>query len=151
MRRRGRRPLGRLHPWRWYLAGAAAIAFAALVAVNAWLGSQPAKPDVAAVHADIAAGRSGVEVTFDGRVLADPAKVGDHEQIQVDDGAGDQLELDYNLGLGQWIPAHSGDRLLVHGQLYIDSGRYGVHCLHARTSSGCPLPGFVELAGQTYN
>jgi len=137
--------------WRWTLAAVAVSAFLALVAVNYWLSSQPQRPDATALHLDIAAGRSGAEVTFVGKVVAAPASSGDHEVIEVSDGLGDQLELDYNTGLGEWIPAKLGDQLTVHGQLYLDVGRAGVHCLHARTSRGCPLPGWVELAGTTYS
>lgn len=131
--------------------GVAAAVLLVLVGLNHLLNSGPPQPDEAALHADVAAGRGGAEVTFVGTVTAAPVKSGDHEQIEVQDSLGDQLELDYNLGLGQWIPARVGDRLTVHGQLYIDPGRDGVHCLHSRTSSGCPLPGWVELAGTTYS
>jgi len=127
------------------------VAFAALVGVNLWLNSQPARPDTAALRSDIAAGRSGAEVTFVGTVLSAPARAPDHEQIEVRDSLGDQLELDYNITLGEWIPATAGDQVTVHGQLYIDPGRVGVHCLHSQTSSGCPLPGWIVLAGKTYS
>ena len=144
--RRQRAWLGR---WGWPLAGAAVALFLALVAFNWWQQSQVAS---ASVHDDIAAGRSGAEVTFTGTVLSTPVNAGDHEQIQVSDGAGDNLELDYNTTLGEWIPAKPGDRLTIHGRLYIDAGpRYGVHCLHAKTSSGCPLPGYIQLNGTTYD
>jgi hypothetical protein len=133
------------------VVGVAAVAFLALVGLNYWLDSGPPQPDEAALHSDIAAGRSGAEVTFVGTVVSAPVKATDHEQIEVQDRLGDQLELDYNITLGEWIPAKVGDRLTIHGQLYIDGGRDGVHCLHSKTSSGCPLPGWVELAGTTYS
>jgi hypothetical protein len=41
--------------------------------------------------------------------------------------------------------------MIVHGQLYIDPGRVGIHCLHSHTSRGCPLPGWVQFAGNTYS
>jgi hypothetical protein len=64
---------------------------------------------------------------------------------------GDRLEVDHNVDLAQPVPAHSGDSVTVHGQLYIDApGRQGVHCTHARTSSGCPVPGWIEFRGTFY-
>ncbi len=64
---------------------------------------------------------------------------------------GDRLEIDHNVNLSQWVPAHHGDTVTVHGQLYIDApGRQGVHCTHARTSSGCPAPGWILLHGTYY-
>jgi len=49
------------------------------------------------------------------------------------------------------VPAHVGDALIIHGQLYIDPGPHaGVHCTHATTSSGCPDPGWIEFAGNYY-
>lgn len=129
----------------------ALLAVLVLIVVRIWSQSQPPQPDVAGLHADIAQGRSGAEVTFDATVLQAPVSAGDHEQIQVSDSLGDQLELDYNTNLGQWIPVKIGDQLEVHGQLYIDPGRAGVHCLHTQTSSGCPEPGWVRFAGTTYS
>ena len=122
-----------------------------LAGLAIWRNSQPPTPDQSALHADIAAGRSGAEVTFVGTVISPPVSVGDHEQIEVADGVGDNVELDYNTQVGQWIPVQVGDRLTVHGQLYIDPGRVGVHCLHTQTSSGCPLSGWVQFAGRTYS
>jgi hypothetical protein len=90
-------------------------------------------------------------VTFHGKVRAEPAQVGTHEHLLVSDPLGDQLEVDHNTGLAPWVPAHTGDVVTVRGQLYIDSpGRAGVHCTHAETSTGCPVPGWVELHGQYY-
>jgi hypothetical protein len=90
-------------------------------------------------------------VTFHGKLTAEPAPVGTHEHILVSDPFGDKLEVDHNTGLAPWVPAHAGDVVIVRGQLYIDGpGRAGVHCTHARTSSGCPVPGWVELGGQYY-
>jgi hypothetical protein len=90
-------------------------------------------------------------VTFHGKLTSDPAPVGTHEHLLVADPFGDQLEVDHNTGLAPWVPAHAGDVVIVRGQLYIDGpGRAGVHCTHARTSSGCPVPGWVELSGKYY-
>ena len=143
----------RTWPRHWQLAAglAAVVVVAILVAVRLWYQPQPAQPDEAGLHADIAAGRSGAEVTFDAIVVQAPANVGDHEQIEVRDTLGDQLELDYNTQLGEWIPVRVGEQLEVHGQLYVDPNRVGVHCLHAHTSSGCPQPGWVRYAGTTYS
>jgi hypothetical protein len=146
-----RQPTGPRWSWRWALAGMVAAALVVLVGVNLWLSSQPPRPDDAALRADIASGRSGAEVTFVGTVLSAPVKEPGHEKIEVQDQLGDQLELDYNISLGQWIPAKAGDRLTIRGQLYLDGGRAGVHCLHSKTSSGCPLPGWVEFDGTTYS
>jgi hypothetical protein len=107
-------------------------------------------PDDAALHQAIVHGRPGTEVTFDGTVLADPSTAPGHEHIEVRAGSGDVLEIDHNVGLARPVPAHTGDQLIVHGQLYIDSGRVGVHCTHAHTSGGCPEPGWIDLAGTRY-
>lgn len=106
--------------------------------------------DDAALHQDIASGQA-VEVTFDGTLVADPVQVGNHEHLQVKTPAGDSLEVDHNTSLAPSVPAHAGDGVIVHGLLYIDPGpRAGVHCTHAHTSSGCPYPGWIELAGNYY-
>ncbi|HKC19178.1 MAG TPA: hypothetical protein VKE27_06050 [Candidatus Dormibacteraeota bacterium] len=132
------------------LIGAGVVVAAVLAGIAVWVNSQPPKPDENALHADIAAGRSGAEETFVGTVVSAPASAGDHEQIEVSDTLGDRLELDYNTQLGEWIPVRVGDRLTIHGQLYIDPGRVGIHCLHAQTSSGCPDPGWIQLASKNY-
>ena len=148
---RRRRPTSWTRTWQLPVAGAAVVVVVALAAFAIWRNSQPPTPDQNALRADIAADRSGAEVTFVGTVIAAPVTVGDHEQIEVADGLGDDLELDYHIHLGQWIPVKVGDQLTVHGQLYIDPGRVGVHCLHAQTSSGCPISGWIQLAGHTYS
>ena len=108
-------------------------------------------PDDAAFHSSVAAGRSGDEVTFDGVVQAEPVRSGTHEHLLVQAATGEQLEVDHNTDLAPWVPAHRGDQVKVRGQLYIDPGpRLGVHCTHARTSRGCPVPGWVEEAGTYY-
>ena len=110
-----------------------------------------ASADDAALHQDIASGRAGAEVTFDGTLVADPVQVGTHEHLQVRTPQGDTLEVDHNTSLATSVPAHAGDSVVVHGLLYIDPGpRPGVHCTHAHTSSGCPVPGWIELAGTFY-
>src|SRR5215469_13319744 len=130
---------------------AAIVGFLTLVGVNVWLGLQPPKPDVNALHSDIAAGRSGAEVTFDATLVGEPTESGGHERMSVRDQLGDVLELDYNTSLGRVIPVHAGSSILVHGQLYVDPGQAGVHCLHSVTSSGCPEPGWIQYAGATYS
>lgn len=108
-------------------------------------------PDDAALHHDIAAGQAEVEVTFDGTVKAEPVQVGTHEHLTVTTPAGDTLEVDHNTSLAPAVPAHAGDHVTVHGRLYIDPGPHaGVHCTHGHTSHGCPVPGWVELAGNYY-
>lgn len=121
------------------------------VGVEIALGSRPAQPDDAGFHQAVTAGRTNVEVTFNATVSAPPADSGGHERFTVRDPAGDTVELDYNTSLGPRIPAAAGSRLIVHGRMYDDSGRIGVHCLHSRTSRSCPAPGWVQLEGQTYS
>lgn len=149
------RPTRRGRGGRRSLYLAAAIAAGALVAVligvNVWMSTRSPAADAASLRSDITAGRSGAEVTFDARLTSDPTRFGDHERIDVADRLGDDLELDYNTDLGSWVPAHRGDTIEVHGQLYIDPGRVGVHCLHGDTSSGCPVPGWIRFAGITYS
>jgi len=125
-------------------------ALVVLVGVNVWLHGQPPRADANALHSDIVANRSGAEVTFVGSVTGDPTNASDHERIPVRDRLGDVLELDYNLSLGRPVPVHRGDSIVVHGQLYIDPGQVGVHCLHAQTSRGCPEAGWIQFAGATY-
>jgi hypothetical protein len=127
----------------------ALLGLAVLIGVNLWL-HQPPRPDASGLHADILAGRSGAEVTFTGTVVTEPANDGGHERMLVRDQLGDTLELDYNVTLGRTVPVHLGDAVAVHGQLYVDPGQAGVHCLHAQTSRGCPEPGWVQFRGTTY-
>ena len=108
-------------------------------------------PDDQALRQAIAADRSGAEVTFHATALGNPTRNGDHEQFEVRAGSGDLLEVDHNTSLAPFVPFHKGDALIIHGELYIDPGpRYGVHCTHARTSSGCPNPGWIEYADNYY-
>jgi hypothetical protein len=103
------------------------------------------------MRAAIAAGRTGAEVTFMGTVVTEPTNDGGHERMIVRDQLGDTVELDYNVTLGRVVPVHRGDSVEVHGQLYVDPGRAGVHCLHGQTSRGCPEPGWIRFAGTTYS
>jgi len=108
-------------------------------------------PDDPGLHQDIANSANGAEVTFDATILSEPVESGGHERFQVKDPAGDMLEIDHNTTLAPSVPAHAGDALVIHGQLYIDPGpRVGVHCTHAQTSSGCPNPGWIEFAQNYY-
>jgi hypothetical protein len=109
------------------------------------------QPDDQALHHDIVSGTGNVEVTFDAKITTEPAESGGHERFNVTDPAGDVLEVDHNTSLAAYVPAHVGDALIIHGQLYIDPGPHaGVHCTHATTSSGCPDPGWIEFAGTYY-
>ena len=108
------------------------------------------QPNDQGFHAAVQAHSSGVEVTFDGTVIASPEGSADHERIEVRAPTGEQVEIDHNVSLAPWVPVHDGDHVVVHGQLYLDPGRVGVHCTHARTSSGCPEPGWIELKGSYY-
>jgi hypothetical protein len=99
----------------------------------------------------VLAHRSGAEVTFTGTLVGEPAESGGHERMSVRDQLGDVLELDYNTSLGRWVPVRAGSTIVVHGQLYVDPGQAGVHCLHGQTSSGCPEPGWIQYAGSTYS
>lgn len=115
------------------------------------LSSAQAQPDDAALHQDIAQDRSGAEVTFDGNLVASPSVSGGHERLYVRTSSGDLIEIDHNISLAQQVPAQEGDRIVVRGQLYIDSPtRIGVHCTHQDTSRGCPVPGFIVYRGKTY-
>jgi hypothetical protein len=108
-------------------------------------------PDDQGLHQDIVNNANGAEVTFDATVINDPVESGGHERFEVKDSTGEVLEIDHNTSLAPSVPAHSGDTLIIHGQLYIDPGpRIGVHCTHAHTSSGCPNPGWIEFAQNFY-
>ena len=128
------------------VAAAATLLTALLVAC----GGREA-PDDQALHNAIAANRSGAEVTFHATALTNPTQSGDHEDFQVRAGSGDVLEVDHNTSLAPYVPFHKGDALVIHGELYVDPGpRYGVHCTHAHTSSGCPSSGWIEYADNYY-
>jgi hypothetical protein len=127
-----------------------ALASVLLLAGCATPGSRDVADD-ATLHQDITGNHPGAEVTFDGTLAADPVQVGDHEHLTVVTPLGDTIEVDHNTSLATTVPAHAGDKVVIHGQLYIDPGPHvGVHCTHAHTSGGCPQPGWVELAGNYY-
>ena len=128
------------------------FAAAVLVAVLALAAcGEREQPDDQGLHQDIVSGTGNVEVTFDATIVTEPAESGGHERFNVKDPAGDLLEVDHNTSLAKYVPAHAGDALIIHGQLYIDPGPHaGVHCTHATTSSGCPNPGWIEFGGNYY-
>ena len=110
-----------------------------------------AAPDDQGLHQAVKDNSDGAEVTFDATALSDPVQSGDHERFSVRASTGEQLEIDHNTNLAQWVPFHKGDALVIHGELYVDPGpRYGVHCTHAHTSSGCPNPGWIEYNNNYY-
>ena len=103
------------------------------------------------LHSDIQQSSNGAEVTFDATLSNDPVQSGDHEVFDVKTTTGETLEIDHNTSLAQNVPLHKGDAVVIHGQLYVDPGpRYGVHCTHAHTSSGCPNPGWIEYNSNYY-
>jgi hypothetical protein len=107
-------------------------------------------PDDQGLHQDIVNDTNGAEVTFDATVIDNPIESGGHERFEVKATTGELLEIDHNTDLAAYVPIHTGDHLVIHGQLYIDPGpRLGVHCTHASTSSGCPNPGWI-MFGSTY-
>jgi hypothetical protein len=109
------------------------------------------QPNDQGLHNDLVNGTSGAEVTFDATVLSDPVESGGHERFEVKDTTGETLEIDHNTSLAPSVPIHAGDQVIIHGQLYIDPGpRFGVHCTHAATSSGCPVPGWIEFNNNYY-
>jgi hypothetical protein len=127
----------------------AVVAVIALLALVACGGRD--QPDDQGLHQNIVNGTGNVEVTFDATITNQPTDSGGHERFTVKDPAGDQLEVDHNTSLAPYVPAHAGDALIIHGQLYIDPGPHaGVHCTHATTSSGCPYPGWIEFQGNYY-
>jgi hypothetical protein len=126
------------------------LAVAATLAMLVACGGRDT-PDDQGLHNDIANGTSGAEVTFDATLVDEPVQRGDHEVFDVKVPTGEVLEVDHNTVEAQSVPAHKGDGVVIHGQLYIDPGpRYGVHCTHAHTSSGCPYPGWIELNNNYY-
>ena len=134
-------------------SGRTAVAVAALVVTliaATGCGEREAADDQG-FHQDVVNGSNGAEVTFDATLVNDPIQSGDHEHLVVKAATGERLEVDHNTKLATYVPAHSGDGVIIHGQLYIDPGPVvGVHCTHSHTSTGCPNPGWIELAGNYY-
>jgi hypothetical protein len=107
-------------------------------------------PDDQALHRDVVNLSNGAEVTFDATVLDNPVESGGHERFHVKATTSEVLEVDHNTSLAAYVPVHPGDRVVIHGELYIDPGpTIGVHCTHATTSSGCPNSGWI-MFGETY-
>ena len=125
-----------------------------LALAGAACGEPPAagriSTDDAALHQDIAGGRNGAEVTFGAVVTSGPAVYGREQEFLVRTPLGDALEVDHDIDYATSAPVHPGAQVIVRGQLYLDPGRVGVHCTHQSTSSGCPIPGFVEYGGRLY-
>jgi hypothetical protein len=133
--------------------GRTAVAVAALaltLIAGTGCGEREAADDQG-FHQDVVNGSNGAEVTFDATLVNDPIQSGDHERLVVKAATGERLEVDHNTKLATYVPAHSGEGVIIHGQLYIDPGPViGVHCTHAHTSSGCPNPGWIEFANTYY-
>jgi len=128
-----------------------AVAALVLVLIAAVGCGERESPDDQGFHQDVVSGSNGAEVTFDATLVTDPVESGDHERFVVRAATGERLEVDHNTGLATRVPAHAGDGVIIHGQLYIDPGPViGVHCTHAHTSSGCPNPGWIEFANNYY-
>jgi hypothetical protein len=126
-----------------------AVALAALLLVVACGGRAAA--DDQGLHHDIVNNSSGAEVTFDATVLDNPVESGGHERFEVKTATGESLEIDHNTTLATYAPIHAGDKVVIHGQLYIDPGPHlGVHCTHASTSSGCPDSGWILFNNNYY-
>ncbi|MGH7910972.1 MAG: hypothetical protein ACREQM_01155 [Candidatus Dormibacteraceae bacterium] len=117
-------------------------------------GGPPAAGRIAtddrALHEDIAQGRSGAEVTLGGVVVSGPVIAGREQEFSTRTPLGDVVEVDHDIDYSTQAPVRVGDKVIVRGQLYLDPGRAGVHCTHQSTSSGCPVPGFVEVGGSLY-
>jgi hypothetical protein len=125
------------------------VALVLLLALAACGGRESA--DDQGLHQDLVNNSSGAEVTFDATLLNDPIESGGHERFEVKAPTGEMLEIDHNTTLAPFVPIRAGDQVVIHGQLYIDPGpRFGVHCTHAQTSSGCPNPGWIEFAQNYY-
>jgi hypothetical protein len=128
---------------RWGIAVAVVLTLAAC-------GGRTGTDDKA-LHQDVVNGSSGAEVTFDATLLDNPVESGGHERFHVKATTSEVLEIDHNTSLAAPVPVHSGDQVVIHGQLYIDPGpALGVHCTHAATSSGCPNPGWIMFGNNYY-
>ncbi|TAN33141.1 DUF3465 domain-containing protein [bacterium] len=127
------------------------LAFAAAVALALMACGGRDAPDDQGLHQDVVNDANGAEVTFDATVVDNPVESGGHERFEVKAPTGELLEIDHNTSLAAYVPVHAGDRLVIHGRLYIDPGpRAGVHCTHAQTSGGCPDPGWIMFGGNYY-
>ena len=125
-----------------------ALAVAVLLVVAC---GERAVADDQELHNDIVTNSNGAEVTFDATVLDNPVESGGHERFEVKAATGESLEIDHNTTLAAYVPIHAGDKVVIHGQLYIDPGpRFGVHCTHATTSSGCPNSGWILYKNNYY-
>lgn len=136
---------GRDRPSSWR----ALLALILVVVTACDFGGRP-QPDDRAFEQAVEQGRAGAEVTFDGTLIDRPVRIGSHEHLELRAPSDVLVEVDHNAELAPWVPAQPGDRVVVHGQLYIDQGRVGVHCTHAKTSRGCPQPGWIEWRGRYY-
>jgi hypothetical protein len=126
-----------------------ALALAAMLLLVAC--GERAAADDQGLHHDIVNNSSGAEVTFDATVLDNPVESGGHERFEVKAATGESLEIDHNTTLAAYAPIHARDKVVIHGQLYIDPGpRLGVHCSHATTSSGCPDSGWILFNNNYY-
>jgi len=126
-----------------------ALALAALLLVVAC--GERATADDQGLHHDVVNNSSGAEVTFDATALDNPVESGGHERFEVKAATGESLEIDHNTTLAAYAPIHAGDKVVIHGQLYIDPGPHlGVHCTHATTSSGCPDSGWILFNNNYY-
>jgi hypothetical protein len=126
-----------------------ALAAAAMLVLAAC--GERAVADDQGLHRDILNNTNGAEVTFDATLLDNPVESGGHERFEVRAATGESLEIDHNTTLAAVIPIHTGNKVVIHGKLYIDPGpRYGVHCTHATTSSGCPNSGWIEFNNTYY-
>jgi hypothetical protein len=78
------------------------------------------------------------------------SRSGVHRSVIVDAGGNDRIEVDVNLDVMGNVPFQRGEAAIVHGEYYYDrSGRDGVHWTH-RTLRGSHPPGYIILAGTTY-
>ncbi len=84
------------------------------------------------LHNDIVHNSSGAEVTFDATVLDNPVESGGHERFDVKATTGESLEIDHNTTLATYAPIRAGDKVVIHGQLYIDPGPRLRSALHTR-------------------
>ena len=126
-----------------------AVLMAALLIMVA-CGERPGADDPG-LHTDVVSNHDGAEVTFDATVISNPVESGGHERFEVKARTGEMLEIDHNTTLAAYVPTHTGDVLVIHGRLYIDPGpRFGVHCTHATTSSGCPDSGWILFNNNYY-